>query len=239
MENGRAKLPYPQYPPDRGAMPVKLLIVDDHAVVRQGLRVFLGGDDEIEIVGEAEDGVEALELARRLKPDVVLMNMVMPRMDGIDATTALHKDLPDIQVIILTSTLDETRMVAAIRAGAIGYLLKDSSAAELRAAILAAANGQIQLAPQAIAGLLREVRSSESSDSGKETIEPLTERETEVLGLLAQGLSNKEIAAHLSIGEQTVKTHVHNLLDKLRVSSRTQAALYGARLGLVLSDPES
>jgi NarL family two-component system response regulator LiaR len=213
-------------------MPVRLLIVDDHEMVRQGLRVFLDSDPAIEIVGEAEDGIQALELARQLQPDVVLMNLVMPRMDGIDATAALRKELPDIEVIILTSEFNEDRVVAAIRAGAIGYLLKDTSANDLRTAIIAAANGQVLLSPQAIAGLLREVRAPEAGD-------PLTERETDVLRLLTQGLSNKEIALRLNISEQTVKSHVHNLLNKLRVTSRTQAALYGVRLGLVKQEPES
>ena len=213
-------------------MPIRLLIVDDHEVVRQGLRVFLSTDSTIEIVGEAEDGVQALELARQLQPDVVLMNLVMPRMDGIDATALLRKELPDTEVIILTSEFDEERVVAAIRAGAIGYLLKDTTADDLRATIIAAANGQVQLSPQAIAGLLREVRAPETG-------EPLTERETDVLRLLSQGFSNKEIALRLNISEQTVKSHVHNLLSKLRVSSRTQAALYGARLGLAKQDPDS
>ena len=215
-------------------MPVRLLIVDDHEVVRQGLRVFLGSDPEIEIVGEAEDGIQALEVARRLQPDVVLMNLVMPRMDGIDATIVLRKELPDTEVIILTSELDEERLVAAIRAGAIGYLLKDTTANDLRRAIIAAANGQVLLSPQAIAGLLREVRTPEPADAA----ELLTERETDVLRLLAQGLSNKEIALRLDISEQTVKSHVHNLLNKLGVSSRTQAALYGVRIGLVKQQQE-
>lgn len=216
-------------------MPVRLLIVDDHEMVRQGLRVFLGGDPAIEIVGEAEDGVQALDLARRLQPDVVLMNLVMPRMDGIDATIILRKELPDTKVIILTSALDEERMVAAIRAGAVGYMLKDSTADELRTAITSAANGQVHLAPQAMAGLLREVRAPQPI----EAVEPLTERQTEVLRHLSHGLSNKEIALRLNISEQTVKSHVHNLLNKLHVSSRTQAALYGVHLGPVKGKPDS
>src|SRR5690349_12613240 len=212
-------------------MSIRLLIVDDHEVVRQGLRVFLAGDSTIDIVGEAQDGAEALERARELQPDVVLMNLVMPHMDGIDATAALRKELPETEVLILTSTLDEERLVAAVRAGAIGYLLKDTSAAELRQAIIAAAAGQVQLSPAAVASLMREMRTPAPA-------EPLTERETVVLQLLSGGLSNKEIAARLRIGEQTVKTHVHNLLSKLGVTSRTQAALYGARAGLLKQEPD-
>jgi DNA-binding NarL/FixJ family response regulator len=213
-------------------MPVRLLIVDDHEVVRQGLRVFLGGDPTIDIVGEAEDGVQAVERARELQPDVVLMNLVMPRMDGIEATAALHKELPDIKVLILTSVLDEERLMAAVRAGALGYLLKDTSPEELRRAITAAAAGQVQLSPAAVASLMREVRAPVVA-------EPLTERETDALRLLSQGLSNKEIATRLGISEQTVKTHVHNLLNKLGVASRTQAALYGSQAGLLDPEPDS
>src|SRR5689334_10100442 len=155
-------------------MPIRLLIVDDHEAVRQGLRVFLADDLDLVIVGEAADGLEALELARQLHPDVVLMNLVMPRLDGIAATTALRQELPDTQVLMLTSLLNDEQVLAAVRAGAIGYLLKDTSADELRRAIKAAAAGQVQLAPAAAAGLLREVRAQE------DTL-PLTERETAVL----------------------------------------------------------
>jgi NarL family two-component system response regulator LiaR len=214
------------------ALPVRLLIVDDHEVVRQGLRVFLHDDPMIQIVGEAEDGAQALALARELRPDVVLMNLVMPRMDGIEATTILRQELPATEVLILTSALDEERLIAAVRAGAIGYLLKDTTAEELRRAITAAAAGQVQLGPAAVAGLLREVRTPTLAES-------LTERETDVLRLLSLGLSNKEIATRLGISEQTVKTHVHNLLSKLGLSSRTQAALYGSRAGLLDPEPAS
>jgi DNA-binding NarL/FixJ family response regulator len=178
------------------------------------------------------DGAQAVELARDLQPDVVLMNLVMPRMDGIEAPTVLRQELPDTEVLILTSALDEERLVAAVRAGAIGYLLKDTTAEELRRAITAAAAGQVQLSPAALTSLMRGVRAPEPA-------EPLTERETGVLRLLSRGLSNKEIATRLGIGEPTVKTHVHNLLNKLGVASRTQAALYSARAGLADQEPDS
>lgn len=207
-------------------MSIRILLVDDHTVVRQGLRMFLSLDTELEVIGEAADGVEAIEQAHRLRPDVVLMDLLMPRMDGIAATAVIRRELPDTEVIALTSVLEDEKVIGAIKAGAIGYLLKDTQADELCRAIKAAAAGQVQLSPQAAARLMREVRAPESP-------EPLTERETEVLRLLAQGLSNKEIAQALTIGEKTVKTHVSNILAKLNVPSRTQAALYAVRIGLV------
>jgi NarL family two-component system response regulator LiaR len=210
-------------------MAIRILIADDHAVVRQGLRMFLGLDDELDVVGEASDGAEAVRLARELRPDVVLMDLLMPAMDGIAATGAIRKELPDVEVIALTSVLEDASVVGAVRAGAIGYLLKDTQSEELRRAIKAAASGQVQLAPQAAARLMREVRAPESPEA-------LTERETEVLRLLAVGKANKEIARELGVGEQTVKSHVSNILAKLGVQSRTQAALHAARIGLVAAD---
>jgi DNA-binding NarL/FixJ family response regulator len=188
--------------------------------------MFLGLDPELEVIGEAQDGAEALRMARELKPDVVLMDLLMPVMDGISATTAIRREMPDVEVLALTSVLEDASVVGAVRAGAIGYLLKDTQADELRRAIKAAAAGQVQLSPKAAARLMREVRAPESPEA-------LTDRETEVLRLLAQGQSNKEIAQTLNIGEKTVKTHVSNVLGKLGVQSRTQAALYAVRIGLV------
>ncbi len=210
-------------------MTIRILIADDHSVVRQGLRMFLGLDPELEVIGEAADGAEAVRMARQLKPDVVLMDMLMPVMDGITATTQIRKELPDTEVVALTSVLEDATVVGAVRAGAIGYLLKDTESDELRRAIKAAADGQVQLSPQAAARLMREVRAPESPEA-------LTDRETEVLRLLAQGKANKEIARELTIGEKTVKTHVSSILGKLNVPSRTQAALYAVRIGLVSPD---
>ena len=207
-------------------MPIRIVIADDHAVVRQGLRMFLGMDPDLEIVGEAADGRQAIELAHALHPDVVLMDLVMPGMDGISATAALRHELPDVEVIALTSMLEDSTVVGAIRAGAAGYILKDAEAAELIQAIKAAAAGQVQLSPKAAARLMQEVRTPEHPET-------LTDRETEVLSLLALGYANKEIAARLHIGEKTVKTHVSDILSKLGVTSRTQAALYAVRIGLV------
>jgi DNA-binding NarL/FixJ family response regulator len=187
--------------------------------------MFLGLDDELEVVGEAQDGAEAVRLAHQLKPDIVLMDLLMPVMDGITATGEIRRDLPDTEVIALTSVLEDASVVGAVKAGAIGYLLKDTQSDELRRMIKAAAAGQVQLSPAAAARLMREVRAPESPET-------LTERETDVLRLLAGGLANKEIARSLGIGEKTVKTHVSNVLLKLNVRSRTQAALYAAQIGL-------
>ncbi len=207
-------------------MPVRVLITDDHGVVRQGLRMYLILDPEIEVIGEACTGAQALALAHELHPDVVLMDLLMPEMDGITATAQIRQQIPDTEVIALTSVLEDSSVVGAIRAGAIGYLLKDTEADDLVRAIKSAAEGQVQLSPKAAARLMREVRAPDSP-------EELTGRELDVLRLLALGQSNKQIALELSIGEKTVKTHVSNILSKLNVSSRTQAALYAARIGLV------
>jgi two-component system, NarL family, response regulator LiaR len=205
---------------------VRVLIVDDHGVVRQGLRMYLGRDPEIEIVGEAADGEQAVAAARNLRPDVVLMDLLMPRMDGIAATERIRAELPEVEVVALTSVLEDGAVTGAVRAGAIGYLLKDSKAEELCRAIGGAAAGQVQLAPEAATKLMREVRAPEAP-------EPLTSRETEVLKLLAQGRANKEIATTLFVEEKTVKAHVSSILRKLGVRSRTQAALHAVRTGLV------
>lgn len=207
-------------------MPIRVLVADDHSVVRRGLRGFLELNDEFELVGEASNGEEAVQMAQQLKPDVVLMDILMPKMDGIQATAAIRKALPDTEVIALTSVLEDASVVGAVRAGAIGYLLKDTEDDELCRAIKAAAAGQVQLSPQAAARLMREVRTPESPEA-------LSERETEVLRLVAQGYSNKDIAEALTLSDKTVKTHVSRILGKLGLPSRTQAALYAVRIGLV------
>jgi DNA-binding NarL/FixJ family response regulator len=215
-------------------VPVRVLIADDHSVVRQGLRMFLGLDPELEVVGEASDGAEAIRKTRALSPDVVLMDLLMPGTDGITATERIRAETPDTEVLALTSVLEDASVVGAVQAGAVGYLLKDTQAEQLCKAIKAAALGQVQLAPEAAARLVREVR-------GPNSVETLTGRETEVLRALAKGMTNREIGRALSIGERTVKTHVSHLLGKLGLQSRTQAALYAVRIGLVqeseLSDP--
>jgi DNA-binding NarL/FixJ family response regulator len=202
------------------------LITDDHGVVRQGLKMFLSLDPELEVVGEAANGEEALKMSRELSPDVILMDLVMPVMDGISATGAIRSEMPDVEVIALTSVLEDASVTGAVKAGAIGYLMKDTEAEELGRAIKAAAEGRVYLAPEAAARLMREVRTPESPET-------LTERETEVLQLLARGKANKQIATSLHVTEKTVKAHVSSILAKLGVQSRTQAALYAVRAGLV------
>jgi DNA-binding NarL/FixJ family response regulator len=207
-------------------MTIRILLVDDHTVVRKGLRTFLKYDSDLEVVGEASDGAEALTKARELSPDVVLMDLLMPGMDGIEATAAIRHELPETEVLALTSVLEDASVVGAVRAGAIGYLLKDTQAEALCQAIKAAAAGQVQLTPRAAARLMQAI-------SGPENVEALTGRETEVLRLMAQGFSNKQIARSLNNTEKTIKTHVSRILSKLGVQSRTQATLYAIRTGLV------
>lgn len=206
-------------------MPIRILLVDDHSVVRQGLRMFLSAGGEFEIVGEARDGEEAVQLASELNPDVVLMDLLMPVMDGITAIGQIRARQPDVEVIALTSVLEDASVVGAVRAGAIGYLLKNTEGAELRRAVRAAAEGQVQLSPEASARLMAELRQPVQAEA-------LTERETDVLKLLAAGKSNKEVAQRLGITERTVKTHVSSIMGKLDVRSRTQAALYAVRAGI-------
>jgi NarL family two-component system response regulator LiaR len=207
-------------------MVIRILLADDHDVVRQGLRMFLGIGGEFDIVGEAADGAEAVRLAAELHPDVVLMDLLMPVMDGITAIGAIRGAQPDVEIVALTSVLEDASVVGAVRAGAIGYLLKNTDGNAIRSAVRAAAAGQVQLAPEAAARLMRELRDPEPA-------ERLTDREAHVLRLVANGRSNKEIALALEISERTVKSHVGNVMAKLGVQSRTQAALHAVRNGLV------
>ena len=207
---------------------VRIMIVDDHAVVREGLKNYLGALKEFEIVGEASSGVEALEAAKRLQPQVVLMDLVMPVMDGIEATKKLHDTLPDIKVIVLTSFTDDDKLFPALRAGAVAYLLKDVGPQELAETIRAAARGETRLNPDVTQRLVAGL-----AGGAEQRIEDLlTEREMDVLRCLARGMSNKEIGTDLFISEKTVKTHVGSILDKLGLADRTQAALYAVKRGV-------
>lgn len=208
---------------------IKVLIVDDHAVVRQGLGQFLGSDPELVVVGEATNGQEAIEKAKLLKPDVILMDLLMPVMDGLTAIQMIKIRFPDIEIIALTSVLEDDRIFSAIHAGAMGYLLKDTQANQLADAIKRANSGEVQLHPEAAKRLMREVRVPDK-------VEKLTDPETEVLKLLSRGLSNKDIAVRMVLSEKTIKTHVSNLLTKLNLPSRTQAALYALKIGLATLD---
>jgi NarL family two-component system response regulator LiaR len=210
-------------------MAIRVLITDDHAVVRLGLRMFLSLDPDLQVVGEASNGQEALEMARELEPDVVLMDLLMPVMDGLEATRAILAELSDVEVVALTSVLEGASVTGAVRAGAIGYLLKDADSEELHRAIRGAAEGRVQLAPEAAARLMREVRAPANPEA-------LTERETEILTLVARGKSNRQIASELFVEEKTVKSHISNILRKLGVPSRTQAALHAVRTGLVSTE---
>jgi NarL family two-component system response regulator LiaR len=207
-------------------MTISLVLADDHAVVRRGLRAFLELDQGLELAGEATDGAQAIALAHRLRPDVVLMDLLMPGVDGISATGAIRRELPDVEVLVLTSYLEDHLIVEVLHAGAIGYLLKDTDADELQRAVRAAAAGQVQLSPAAAARLVRQGGLPNGSSG-------LTRREEEVLTLMARGRANGQIARELHIGQQTVKTHVSSILAKLNAQSRTEAALYAMRVGLV------
>ena len=211
------------------AGPIRVLIADDHAIVRKGIRALLATEKGIEVVGEAEDGGEALAQARQLRPDVVLMDLVMPVMNGVDTIRQISDQLPDVRILVLTSFTGLDKIFPAIKAGALGYLLKDSSPEELVRAIRQVYQGNASLHPAVARKLLQEL----SEPSGRApTEDPLTDREKEVLRLVAQGRHNQEIADLLAISEATVRTHVSHILTKLELSSRTQAALYALRRGI-------
>jgi DNA-binding NarL/FixJ family response regulator len=208
---------------------IRVLVVDDHAVVREGLRAFLAVQEGIEVAGEAADGEEALEAAARLDPDVILMDLVMPHLDGVGAMRALRERLSRSRVIVLTSFLDDDKLLPALRAGAAGYLLKDAEPEQLVRAVRAAHAGEALLDPVVAARLVDRL----SSDGEPEPLERLTPREREVLVLIARGLANKRIALELGLSEKTVKAHVGHVLAKLGVTDRTQAAVLAVRAGLV------
>ncbi len=209
--------------------PITVLVVDDHTVVRRGLVALLNTEPGIQVVGEAANGAEAVERADALQPQVVLMDLVMPEMDGVEATRRILSRHPDSQVLVLTSFGSDAKLFPAVRAGAVGYLLKDTSPEELVKAIRRTAAGESPLNPSVARRLLRELAHEErAAPQG----EPLSARETEVLRELARGLANEEIGARLFISEATVRTHVSSILAKLGVSNRTQAALYALRAGI-------
>lgn len=213
------------------AAPIRVLIVDDHAVVRTGLKVFLDLQPDVEVVGEAADGSEGVAMARRLQPDVVLMDLLMPNMDGVTAIGRIKAEHPEIEIVTMTSFIEEEKVTSALEAGASGYVLKDAEAEEVAAAVRAAHAGEVHLDP-AVARLLAQ-RMRDRKSPKDELAEPLTEREKDVLRLLGQGMSNKEIGSTLFITERTARTYVSNILGKLGLASRTQAALYAVEHKLV------
>jgi NarL family two-component system response regulator LiaR len=208
-----------------------VLIVDDHGIVRQGLRTYLELLDDIEVIGEAGNGLEALAQVRQHQPDVVLMDLVMPEMDGIEATRQVCAISPSTKVIVLTSFADDEKVFPAIKAGAAGYLLKDVSPADLVNAIRAVQAGETHLHPDITKKLVKQLASPKPDR--EPVLDDLTPREMEVLRLIAQGMNNRQIALTLSISEKTVKTHVSHILGKLHLADRTQAAIYAHRHGVV------
>jgi NarL family two-component system response regulator LiaR len=213
---------------------IRVLIVDDHAVVREGQRALIETEPGMELVGEGADGIEAIQLTKSLKPDVLLIDLLMPRMGGIEAIEKIKAENSKVNILVLTSFSEDEKVFSAIKAGALGYLLKDATPQELLAAIRQVYRGEPSMDSAVANKLMRELQ--RSSDLPP-TEEPLTEREVDVLKLVAQGLTNQDIAEKLVISERTVRTHVSHILDKLHLANRTQAALYALREGLADLDP--
>jgi NarL family two-component system response regulator LiaR len=214
---------------------IRVALADDHAVVRQGLRTFLELQDDVEVVGEAADGAEAVELVARTDPDVLLLDLVMPRLDGIEAIKQIRARCPATRILVLTSFADDRTVLPAVRAGAAGYLLKDVQPAELVAAISTVHSGEALLAPAVATMLVEQLAAEDGANgaAGERAAGPhLTPRELEVLAQLARGRANKAIAFELGVSERTVKTHVSNILAKLGFTDRTQAAVYAVEHGL-------
>jgi two-component system, NarL family, response regulator LiaR len=209
--------------------PIRVLIVDDHTIVRKGLKALLAEKSDIQVVGEADNGLEAISLSKQLDPDVVLMDLLMPKMDGIEATRQITAGQPQVRVLVLTSFIGDDKIFPAIKAGALGYLMKDSEPSELIHSIYMVYRGEPSLHPLIAKKMMKEIQ---ERPQAKPTPDPLTSREVEVLRLLAEGLSNEEIAAQLVISEVTVRTHVSHLLDKLHLANRVQATLYALREGI-------
>lgn len=213
--------------------PIRIMVVDDHMVVRKGIIAMLETEEDLQVVGEASNGRDAVELAVEIQPDVVLMDLVMPELDGIEATRQIKQRAPGVQVLVLTSFSSNDKVLPSLNAGAIGYLLKDSNTTDLVRAIHQVARGEGSLHPLVTRQILKQI-----TNVGETTapVEELTEREEEVLKFIARGLSNHEIAQQLVVSNATVNTHVSKILAKLNLASRTQAALYALRKGLVSLD---
>lgn len=213
---------------------IRVLIADDHLVVREGLRLILETAEEFELVGEAADGAQAVQLANELKPDVVLMDLQMPHLDGLAAIEQIRAQQPDIAIVILTTYNEDDRMIRGLRAGALGYLLKDTDRETLLNSIRAAARGETLLKPEIMARVLAH---ADAAPPRASSATELTDREVQVLRLLVRGAQNKEIAAQLNITERTVKAHLASIFNRLGVNSRTEAAAVAVRTGLVPNEP--
>jgi NarL family two-component system response regulator LiaR len=214
---------------------IKILITDDQAIVRKGIRALLATEPNIKVIGEAENGLDAVSQAKNLQPDVILMDLVMPEMDGIEAIGHIAAQQPDVRILVLTSFATDDKVFPAIKAGALGYLLKDSSPEELVQAIRQVYQGEPSLHPTIARKVLQELQHPPEPERPP-TSEPLTEREVQVLQLIVRGLSNQQIGDRLAISEATVRTHVSNILSKLHLASRTQAALYALQQGWATLD---
>jgi len=214
---------------------IRIFVADDHAIVRKGLRTLIDSEPGMEVIGEASDGIEVVLKVRSLQPDVILMDLVMPRQGGIEAIIEIKKEYPDARILVLTSFAEEEKVFSAIKAGALGYLLKDSSPEQLIQSIHDVHRGESSLHPTIALKLIREI--SQPADLPP-TDDPLTDREVDVLKLVAQGLTNQEIAETLFISERTVGNHIGSILSKLHLANRTQAALYALRKGLTNLDEE-
>jgi len=212
---------------------IRVLIADDHAIVREGQRALIETEPGMELIGEATDGVEAVHMARTLQPDVILLDLLMPRKGGVEAIGEIKEENPKARILVLTSFAEDEKVYAAIKAGALGYLLKDASPQEILAAIREVHRGEPSMPPIITHKLMSELQRTSNLPP---TEDPLTERELEILKLVAQGLPNLEIAQRLVISERTVRTHVSNMLAKLHLANRTQVALYALREGLAHLD---
>jgi two-component system, NarL family, response regulator LiaR len=214
---------------------IRILIADDHAIVREGLRALIATEPDLELVGEASDGIQAVDKGLALKPDVILLDMMMPRKDGLGAIEDIIQENPNARILVLTSFAEDDKVFPAIKAGALGYLLKDSSPQDLLQAIHNVYQGEASLHPTIARKLMRELNQPPNLPP---TTDPLTEREVDVLRLVAQGLSNDDIAEKLVVSERTVRTHVSHILDKLHLANRTQMALYAVREGIAKLDSQ-
>ncbi len=218
--------------------PIRVLVVDDHPVVRRGIKSLLAEEDGIDLAGEAANGLEALQQVEKLRPDVILMDLVMPEMGGIEAIQRITSMHPQARILVMTSFAADDKVFPSIKAGALGYLLKDSDPEDMLRMIRQVHRGELSIHPSIARKVIQELNRSSDAMRGPLTPSPLTVREVEILQLLAQGVENKEIARRLSLQDATVRTHVSNILGKLQLANRVQAALYALRSGITSLEDE-